>query len=124
VTEVPSFINCTRGLNGTIATSLITGSLIDNDAWTIQAPVRLKAISVASDGTGDGFFTLSTGSAWGEDSTVLLKLNVKDGKLYTLNLPNDGIIFPKGIYIYYWEHVKSMTLYTDKYSGPGLTAGN
>ena len=119
-----SFNGCTRGVNNTIATSLIKGSYINNDAWTIKAPVRLKAISVASDGTGDGFFTLSTGSAWGADDTVLLKLNVKDGKLYTLNLPNDGIIFPKGIYIYYWEHVKSMTLYTDKYSGPGLTAGN
>jgi hypothetical protein len=124
VAEQPAFVNCTRGVNNTVATSLITGSYINNDYWTIQAPVRLKAISIASDGTGDGFFTLSTGSAWGADATVLLKVNIKNNTIYTLKFPEYGIIFPKGIYIYYWEHVKSTTLYTDKYSGPGLTAGN
>jgi hypothetical protein len=119
-----SFNNCTRGVNNTTPTQINPNTQINNDIWTIEAPVRLKAISISSNGSGEGFLSLSTGSSWDLDDSVFLKINVKNNKLYTLNLPNDGIIFPKGIYLYDWNNIYSITLYTDKYSKPGLTAGN
>ena len=79
---------------------------------------RLRAISIASDGTGAGLLTLSS-----NDGITLLTGDVPSGDVYTLNFPEDGILFPKGIFCKTKTNVAAYTLFTDKYSGPSLTAG-
>lgn len=86
----------------------------------VAQPIRLKAISVASDGGGAGVLELTTTSNSGD---TLLYVDVPSGDVYTLNLPEDGILFPKGIYCKTKTNVTAYTLFTDKYSGPNLTAG-
>jgi len=86
----------------------------------IDPPIRLKAISVASDGVGAGVLELTTTSNSG---TTLLYVDVPNGDVLTLNFPEDGIVFPKGIYCKTKTNVTAYTLFTDKYSGSGLTAG-
>jgi hypothetical protein len=89
-------------------------------ATAIVAPsIRLRAISVASDGGGAGVLSLSTGSSTG---TVLLTIDVPDTDVYTLNLPEDGIVFPQGIYCHTKTHITAYTVFTDKYSGSGLVS--
>ena len=85
----------------------------------IAQPIRLRAISVASDGGGAGVLELTTTSNSG---TTLLNLDVPSGDVYTLNFPEDGILFPKGIFCKTKTNVTAYTLFTDKYSGPGLTS--
>ena len=85
----------------------------------IAQPIRLRAISVASDGGGAGVLELTTTSNSG---TTLLYVDVPSGDIYTLNLPEDGILFPKGIFCKTKTNVTAYTLFTDKYSGPGLTS--
>ena len=84
----------------------------------IAQPIRLRAISVASDGGGAGVLELTTTSNSG---STLLFLDVPSGDVYTLNFPEDGILFPKGIFCKTKTNVSAYTLFTDKYSGPGLT---
>ena len=86
----------------------------------IAQPIRLRAISIASSGGGDGFLELTTTSNSG---TTLLAIDVSNGDVINLNLPEDGILFPKGIFCKTKTNVTAYTLFTDKYSGPGLTAG-
>ena len=86
----------------------------------IAQPIRLRAISVASDGGGAGVLELTTTSNSG---TTLLYLDVPSGDVYTLNFPEDGILFPKGIFCKTKTNVAAYTLLTDKFSGPNLTAG-
>jgi hypothetical protein len=52
----------------------------------------------------------------------LLFADVPTGDVLTLNFPEDGILFPKGIFCKTKTNVTAYTLFTDKYSGPGLTA--
>ncbi len=85
----------------------------------ITQPIRLRAISVASDGVGAGVLELTTTSNSG---TTLLYVDIPSGDVYTLNLPEDGILFPKGIFCKTKTNVTAYTLFTDKYSGPGLTS--
>jgi hypothetical protein len=101
-------IQATRSAAAAGATAIIAG------------PIRLKAISVASDGVGAGVLELTTTSNSG---TTLLYVDVPSGDVLTLNFPEDGIIFPKGIFCKTKTNVTAYTLFTDKYSGPGLTAG-
>ena len=94
-----------------------------SSASAVIAPnVRLKAISVASDGVGAGLVVLNTTSQAG--GTNLLTVDVPSGDVYTLNLPEDGIIFPAGVYCSTLTNVVAVTLFTDKYSAPGLTSSN
>jgi len=86
----------------------------------VTPPVRLRAISVASDNVGAGVLELTTTSNAG---TTLLIVDVPQGDVLTLNFPEDGILFPKGIFCKTKTNVAAYTLFTDKYSGPGLTAG-
>ena len=86
----------------------------------VAPPIRLRAISIASDGTGAGVLELTTTSNSG---STLLYVDVPSGDIYTLNLPEDGIVFPQGIFCKTKTKVTSYTLFTDKYSGSGLTAG-
>ena len=86
----------------------------------IAPPVRLRGIIIASDGVGAGVLELSTTSNSG---TTLFIGDVPSGDVINLNFPEDGIIFPKGIYCKTKTNIAAYTLLTDKYSGPGLTAG-
>jgi len=85
----------------------------------VAPPVRLRAISVASDGNGAGVLELTTTSNAG---TTLLIVDVPTGDVLTLNFPEDGILFAKGIFCKTKTNVAAYTLFTDKYSGAGLTA--
>jgi hypothetical protein len=87
----------------------------------IVAPsIRLKGIIVVSSGGGLGTVELKTTSATG---TTLFKTDVPSNLLVTLNIPEFGILFPQGIYVSTFTNVASVTLLTDKYSGPGPTFG-
>ena len=85
----------------------------------IAPPIRLRAISVASDGVGAGVLELTTTSNAG---ATLLVVDVPSGDVLTLNFPEDGILFPKGIFCKTKTNVTAHTLFTDRYSSPGLSA--
>ena len=87
----------------------------------IAGPIRVRAISVASSGRGDGFLELTTTSNTG---TTLLAIDVSNGDVINLNLPEDGILFPAGVYIKTKTNLTAFTLFTDVYNAPGLTGQN
>ena len=101
-------IQATRSAAAAGATAIIAG------------PIRLRGIIIASDAVGAGLLELTTTSNAG---TTLLFAYVPTGDVLTLNFPEDGIVFPKGIFCKTKTNVTAYTLFTDKYSGPGLTAG-
>jgi hypothetical protein len=43
------------------------------------------------------------------------------GDIINFSFPEDGIVFPKGIYVSTFT-VAAVTLLTDKYSGPGFNS--
>ena len=86
----------------------------------IAQPIRLRGIIIASDGTGAGLLELTTTSNTG---TTLFIGDVPSGDVVNFSFPEDGILFPKGIYCKTKTKVTAYTLLTDKYSGPNLTAG-
>jgi hypothetical protein len=85
----------------------------------VAGPIRLRGIIVASDGTGAGIVTLKTTSSAG---ATLFIADVPSGDVINFSFPEDGILFPKGIFTTSLTKVSAVTLLTDKYSGPGLTA--
>ena len=86
----------------------------------IEPPVRLRGIIIASDGGGAGVLELTTTSNSG---ATLFLADVPTGDVNNFNFPEDGILFPKGIFCKTKTNVAAYTLLTDKYSGPNLTAG-
>ena len=86
----------------------------------IEPPVRLRGIIIASDGTGAGTLELTTTSNSG---TTLFLADIPTGDVINFNFPEDGILFPKGVFCKTKTNVAAYTLLTDKYSGPGLSAG-
>ena len=90
-------------------------------AAIISQPIRLRAISVSSDGVGAGVLELTTTSNSG---TTLLTVDIPSGDVYTLNLPEDGILFPQGIFCKTKTNVSAYTLFTDIYDAPRLTGQN
>ena len=86
----------------------------------IANPIRLKGIIIASDGNGAGVLELTTTSNSG---TTLFQADIPTGDVINFNFPEDGILFPAGIFCKTKTNVTAYTLFTDKYSGPGLTAG-
>ncbi len=84
----------------------------------VTAPVRLRGIIIASDGGGAGVLELTTTSNSG---TTLFLGDVPSGDVINFSFPEDGILFPKGIFCKTKTNVAAYTLLTDKYSGPGLT---
>tara|TARA_R110000824_G_scaffold6986_1_gene32029 strand:+ start:1209 stop:1535 length:327 start_codon:yes stop_codon:yes gene_type:complete len=86
----------------------------------IAGPIRLRGIIIASDAVGAGLLELTTTSNAG---TTLFIGDVPSGDVINLSFPEDGILFPKGIFCKTKTNVTAYTLLTDKYSGPGLTAG-
>jgi len=83
----------------------------------IAPPVRLRGIIIASDAGGAGQVVLNTYSKSG--GTNLFTGDVPSGDVINLNLPEDGILFPKGVYVSSLTNIAAVTLLTDKYSGPG-----
>jgi len=86
----------------------------------VEPPVRLRGIIIASDGGGAGVLELTTTSNSG---TTLFLADVPTGDVINFNFPEDGILFPKGIFCKTKTNIAAYTLLTDKYSGPNLTAG-
>jgi len=84
----------------------------------IAQPIRLRGIIIASDGTGAGLLELSTTSNTG---ATLFIGDVPSGDVVNFSFPEDGILFPKGIFCKTKTKVTAYTLLTDKYSGPNLT---
>ena len=97
-----------------------TRSTVAPDATAIvAAPVRLRGIIIASDAGGAGVLELTTTSNSG---TTLFIGDVPSGDVISFSFPEDGILFPKGIFCKTKTHVAAYTLLTDKYAGPSLTA--
>jgi hypothetical protein len=46
------------------------------------------------------------------------------GDVVSLNFPEDGILFPEGVFASTVTNVAAVTLLTDKYSGKGLVGQN
>jgi len=86
----------------------------------VEPPVRLRGIIIASDGGGAGVLELTTTSNSG---ATLFLADIPTGDVINFNFPEDGILFPKGIFCKTKTNVTAYTLLTDKYSGPNLTAG-
>ena len=84
----------------------------------IAPPVRLRGIIIASSGGGAGVLELTTTSNSGD---TLFLADVPTGDVINFNFPEDGILFPKGIFCKTNTHVAGYTLLTDKYSGKTLT---
>ena len=84
----------------------------------IAQPIRLRGIIIASDGVGAGLLELTTTSNTG---TTLFIGDVPQGDVINFSFPEDGILFPKGIFCKTKTNIAAYTLLTDKYSAPGLT---
>ena len=84
----------------------------------IAPPVRLRGIIIASDAGGAGVLELTTTSNTG---TTLFIGDVPSGDVINFSFPEDGILFPKGIFCKTKTNVAAYTLLTDKYSGPTLS---
>jgi len=85
----------------------------------VAQPIRLRGIIIASDGVGAGLLELTTTSNTG---TTLFIGDVPTGDVVNISFPEDGIVFPKGIYCKTKTNIAAYTLLTDRYSAPGLTA--
>ena len=84
----------------------------------IAQPIRLRGIIIASDAGGAGLLELTTTSNTGE---TLFIGDVPSGDVVNFSFPEDGILFPKGIFCKTKTNVEAYTLLTDKYSGPNLS---
>jgi len=87
----------------------------------IAQPIRLKGIIIASNGGGAGVLELTTTSNSG---TTLFQADVPTGDVINFNFPEDGILFPKGIFCKTKTNIAAYTLLTDKFSGPNMTGQN
>ena len=85
----------------------------------VAQPIRLRGIIIASDGVGAGLLELTRTSNSG---TTLFIGDVPTGDVVNISFPEDGIVFPKGIYCKTKTNIAAYTLLTDRYSAPGLTA--
>jgi hypothetical protein len=84
----------------------------------VAPPVRLRGIIIASSGGGEGILELTTTSNAGE---TLFIGDVPSGDVVNFSFPEDGILFPKGIFCKTKQNITAYTLLTDKYSGPNLS---
>tara|TARA_R110002153_G_scaffold192923_2_gene346189 strand:- start:290 stop:610 length:321 start_codon:yes stop_codon:yes gene_type:complete len=89
-------------------------------AAIIAQPVRLRGIIVSNDSGGAGVLELTTTSNAG---ATLFIADVPSGDIVNFTFPDDGILFPKGIFCKTKTNIAAYTLLTDKYSGPNLSAG-
>jgi hypothetical protein len=83
----------------------------------IAPPVRVYSISIASNGGGAGLLELTTTSNSG---TTILHVDVPTTEIYTLAF-DGGVLFPAGVFCKTFTNLTGFTLFSDKYSGTGLT---
>jgi len=110
----------TRGANGTTAASASSGDTVTQtplSTGALNMPLRLKGLSVSSDGTGAGRLTLCD-----KVGTHLCDVDIPDTKIFDLTF-GGGILFPNGIYVANSDNITAYTLYTSGYNTPNLTAG-
>jgi hypothetical protein len=85
----------------------------------IAPSVRLKGIIIAPENANSpSFVELKTESASG---ATLFETAIPAYAMVNMLLPAAGIPFPRGVYVSTLTNVASVTLLTDKYSGPALT---
>src|SRR6056300_560237 len=99
-----------------IQATIVTATTVNA---VIAQPIRLKGIILAGLATS-GVVQLKTTSATGE---TLFEADVPAGDITSLNIPEDEILFPQGLYVSTFTVAKA-TLLTDKYSGPNLVGQN
>ena len=87
----------------------------------VAQPIRLKGIIAANASASSGLVVMTTTSKTGAN---LLTVDVPAGYVVNFSLPEDGILFPQGIFISTMTNVAAVTVLTDKYSGPELVGQN
>ena len=81
----------------------------------IAPAVRMRGIIASNtDATNAGVVELKTTSATG---TTLFVADIPAGDVINFSFPEDGILFPKGVFVSTFTTVAAVTLLTDKYSG-------
>ena len=86
----------------------------------VEPAVRLRGIIVSNnDASNPGKVTLTTTS---QSGAALFTADCPAGDVINFSFPEDGILFPKGIFVSTFTTVSAVTLLTDKYSGPNLTS--
>ena len=71
---------------------------------------RLRGIVLASDAGGAGTIILQDNS----DSTTLFHADVPNGDVFSMNIPEDGILFPGGMKVSTITNIDAATLLIDK----------
>ena len=109
------------GIKADIQATRVAGTA--SGTAVIAPPVRLKGLIISHDGsTGAGQVQLNTTASSG--GTNLLTVDVPSGDVINFSLPEDGILFPAGVYLSTATKVTAVTLLTDKFSGPNLEGQN
>ena len=90
-------------------------------AAIISQPIRLRGIIIANDGGGAGLLELTTTSNSGD---TLFIGDVPSGDVINFTFPEDGILFPAGVFCKTKTNIAAYTLLTDKFSGPNLVGQN
>jgi hypothetical protein len=111
-----NLVGCVRGINGTTAAAHVDTTTVTQLSPIVLGSIRLKGISISGTATA-GSVTLTS-----NNGISVVKLDVPVNQVLTLNIPEDGVVFPKGIYTLASSNVTAYTVFTDKYSGAGLTA--
>ena len=87
----------------------------------VAPPVRLKGVIAANASGSSGVVVMTTTQKTG---TTLFTVDVPAGDVVNFSLPEDGILFPQGIFISTMTNVAAVTVLTDKYSAPELIGQN
>ena len=75
-----------------------------------EGRTRLRGIILASDGVRSGTIILQDNS----DSTSLFQADVPNGDVFSINIPEDGILFPGGMKVSTITNIDAATLLIDK----------
>ena len=71
---------------------------------------RLRGIILASDAGGAGTIILQDNT----DSATLFQADVPNGDVFSMNIPEDGILFPGGMKVSTITNIDAATLFIDK----------